>query len=471
MGVYLRISNDSEGLRLGVERQRLDTCAKCVRSDDVLIDVYIDNDISASTRSTKHRPEYERMIADAKSGHINKIVAYTKSRVTRRPRENEDLIVLAEDFGVVFEYVASPSVDLNTADGRLIARFLAAQDAAESERTSERATRKKLELARAGQFRGGPRPFGYEADGMAVRPAEEEIVQECTSRLLAGESLNAIAMDLNSRGVRTSRGGTWAADSVRDVLSRARNAGLVESNGEIIGPAAWSSIVDEMQWRAVRALLADPSRLQHQGVARKWLGSGLYLCGVCDDGTTLRATTIAIKGKGRTRGYRCRALPHLARSGEPIDDLVERAVVKLLADPGLLAQLADTSDVDVKGLQAEATAIAVRMRELDDELDDRLITKANHARRHARLAEKLTAVNGTLAQVSAGTELDGLAGNPLAAELWYGVAPDGSDGLPVGRRAAVVNRLVRVTVLKPKMGRLPQGVRLAPGSVLVEPNW
>ena len=77
--------------------------------------VYTDNDIGASTRSRKPRPDYQRMLADARAGRFEVILAYASSRLTRRPREHEDLIELAERHGVAYRYVRSPSVDLNTA--------------------------------------------------------------------------------------------------------------------------------------------------------------------------------------------------------------------------------------------------------------------------------------------------------------------------------------------------------------------
>ena len=74
----------------------------------------------------------------------------------------------------------------------------------------------------------------------------------------------------------------------------------MEHQGEMVGAAEWPAIVPEEQWRAVRAVLADPARTTTTGPARKWLGSGLYRCGVCD--ATLIGTVV-----NHRRSYRCRA--------------------------------------------------------------------------------------------------------------------------------------------------------------------
>jgi site-specific DNA recombinase len=56
--------------------------------------VYEDNDLSAL--SGRRRPGYEQLLADAKAGRINVIVAWHADRLTRQPIENEALIALVE---------------------------------------------------------------------------------------------------------------------------------------------------------------------------------------------------------------------------------------------------------------------------------------------------------------------------------------------------------------------------------------
>lgn len=60
-------------------------------------------------------------------------------------------------------------IDLATAWGRLAARMLDATAQHEIDHARERMRRSKAQMADAGRYRGGPRPYGYEADGMSVR--------------------------------------------------------------------------------------------------------------------------------------------------------------------------------------------------------------------------------------------------------------------------------------------------------------
>ncbi len=97
-GVYARISSDEEDDRLGVTRQVDDCTAEARRRKWRIVDTYIDNDVSA-TRS-KVRPEYRRMLADITAGRINGLIVWDVDRLTRTPRELEDIIDLADRNGL-----------------------------------------------------------------------------------------------------------------------------------------------------------------------------------------------------------------------------------------------------------------------------------------------------------------------------------------------------------------------------------
>jgi site-specific DNA recombinase len=69
--IYARISDDREGRAAGVERQVPDGKAQAERLGWTLHPthpVYVDNDISASTRSRKPRPAYDALMAAVRTG-------------------------------------------------------------------------------------------------------------------------------------------------------------------------------------------------------------------------------------------------------------------------------------------------------------------------------------------------------------------------------------------------------------------
>ena len=93
-GIYTRISKDAEGTELGVKRQEDDCRKEAERRQWDVVQVYTDNDVSA-TRS-KRRPAYDRMLQDIRSGYLQAIVVWAVDRLTRTPRELEDVIDLAD---------------------------------------------------------------------------------------------------------------------------------------------------------------------------------------------------------------------------------------------------------------------------------------------------------------------------------------------------------------------------------------
>ena len=93
---------------------------------------YRENDTSASRSRTK-RPVYAAMLADLRAGMADVLVAYSTSRLTRRPLDYERLIGLVSQTGLQILTVISGDVDLATAYGRAIARVLSAMDAVEAD--------------------------------------------------------------------------------------------------------------------------------------------------------------------------------------------------------------------------------------------------------------------------------------------------------------------------------------------------
>ncbi|HEX5117271.1 MAG TPA: recombinase family protein [Pseudonocardiaceae bacterium] len=454
-GLYKRISDDREGLELGVTRQDEDLRDAAGRAGDTVVDSYSDNDISASTRSTKPRPEYDRMLADARAGRIDKIWAYTSARLTRRPLELEGQIQLAEQFGIEFAYIRSPSFDLNTANGRMIARMLAAKDANEAEETSERIARKMQQKRAAGEWTGGHRPYGWLADGVTPAAGEFESIAEACRDVLTGVSVHAITRAWNDAGRRTSKGNRWQTVTVRQMLVRARNAGLIEHDGAVVGRGSWPAPVDEDTLMAVRLVLADPTRRTALGNQPRWLGSGLYVCWGCEQPRMKVGFT-----SGTSPRYRCRRdLPvlegrrHTARLADPLDAFVEHLVVTRLSRPDAV-DLVGRRDavVDIAGLRGERQRLRTQLAEIDDDRDHGRIDRARWLRRNHELSGRLTTVNAELNAIEAVDPFAGVVGVDDPGAVWFGSVPDRSDGLPLDRRRAILDALYVVTVLPGRAG-------------------
>ena len=440
--IYTRISKDRTGAGLGVDRQESDCRALAERLGWDVVEVYSDNDISAY--SGKPRPGYRRMLEDIESGVIGGVVAWHSDRLHRRVSELEEFVTTCEKNSTEVQTVQSGSVDLSSASGRMVARMLGAAAQHEIDHSRERMKRAKEQAAASGKWRGGPRPFGYEADGVTVRPDEAGMVLAATREVSAGRSLSAIAREWNTAGTKGTRGQDWTPGRLRAVLLRPRNAGLVEVAGEAVGAAEWPAIVPEDVWRAVVGTLTDPRRRTNHSDGRvRWLGSGLFRCGVCDG--PLRAT----KSKAVTT-YRCPAGSHVSRSQAPVDELVLGTVMAYLDRPDVAVSLSEASRVDVK---SEMDALGSLRRRLDGfeadyaagDISGRQLREATE-----RVNAEIEGIERSMAAKARGNVLAELAGEqgPSAA----------FERMPLDVKRAVLDMLLTVTIHPGSKGR-PRGWR------------
>lgn len=63
--------------------------------------------------------------------------------------------------------------------------------------------------------------------------------------------------------------------------------GPLYDDADIVGPGPWEPILPEGPWRAVYAVLRDPSRRNAPGAPPSYPGPLIYPCGKCADGIRL----------------------------------------------------------------------------------------------------------------------------------------------------------------------------------------
>jgi DNA invertase Pin-like site-specific DNA recombinase len=458
--IYVRISRDKVGAGLGVERQETDCRELAARLGWAVVEVFADNDLSAY--SGKARPRYRAMLEAIRAGRVGAVLAWHTDRLHRSPVELERYITACtEGRDVPTHTVQAGPLDLSTPSGRMVARQLGAVARFESEHRSERVRAARLQGARAGRRNGGPRPFGYESDGITPREVEAAAVRVAVETVLAGGSLRSVARDLNTAGWTTTlKGRAWTKGSVRAMLLRPRNAGLREHNGQVLGSAAWPAIVPDDQWRAMVAIVTDPARRTSPTDLRvKWLGSGLYVCHGCGR-PSLRVSTAG-------RGIPCYRCPgqagttgHVVRAAGPLDAYIEAVIVERLSRPDAVELLAPAApEVDLPGLRAEANAARARIGEIAEMLGDGELTRPEAQIARGRARARLEQAEAEIAGATAPTPLAGLADAPDPAAVWA--------GLDIERRRAVLGALLTVTVLPVPRGAPP---RFDPATVEITPR-
>lgn len=347
--IYTRISDDSDDLRAGVQRQEKDGRALAEKLDWQLLPepIYEDNDTSAW--SGKPRQRFREMLRDIEDGKIDGVIIWHLDRLARSVRDLEDFIDVCTKMGTKVATVTG-ELDIGTSDGLVMARIMVAIARKSSDDSSRRIRRKMEDNAAEGKPSGGGKPaYGFERDGRdpdtgESKPgfvgrhvkAEADIIRSAADRVEAGEGLLGIVRDFNDRGIATATGGKWSTRTLKRILLAPRTAGRREHKGEIVGEAKWKPIIKPEQQDRLRSLLTDPSRHNGGTTARKYLLVGFCFCASCEARLVSRS-----RGKTGSRSYQCSSAPPYIGCGKlsviagPLEEMVRDALFNVLDGPGL----------------------------------------------------------------------------------------------------------------------------------------
>jgi len=440
--IYARISKDRYGTEQGVSRQIQECKAYAERHRHTVAEVYVDNDISAYRG--KPRPEYRRMCDDIKEGIRDGVITYHLDRLHRNPSELEQFIALIESSKADIRTVSGGDYDLSTSDGRAMARVVGAFASKGSEDMSRRIKSEQRQRAHAGKRSwGGTRAYGYSADHRKLVPKEAAIIREAAKRILAGETLRSVCVDLNTRGAPTATGKTWTQTVLKRILTSGAISGQVVYGGEIVADGNWPPIITPRETTRLRTKILDPARRTNRA-PRRYPLTGLVRCGLCG------AKMVARPRADGARRYFCAKGPGFAGCGrmailsEPLEALIAEAVLHRLDTPGLKRALVQqaTQDDEAEALQ----------RQIDEARADLETLATTHGEGHITLAEWLAArkpIEARIDQASRqmnrltnSTALEGFVGNSEALRgQWSSLAP--------ARQRAIVAALIDHLTISP----------------------
>ncbi|MFD6092424.1 recombinase family protein [Oerskovia sp. NPDC060338] len=346
---YARISDDKEGDAVGVQNQLVAIRKWCSKRGYTLADTYVDNSVSAT--SGKTRPEFEALLS--RTEHRPVVVWHT-DRLARVSRDMERVL----DTQMLVYSVHAGDLDLSTINGQAMARMVTAMATAEIQTKSARARLANEARAIKGLPYWRRAPFGHTKDGQLVE-AEAALIRKAVERVLEGGSLGSIAREWTAAGVQGPQGAReWDSRRVRTVLLNERLYGALIFKGEKMPESAIVPIVSEQDWQALKGFLTAPERGKGGGPIAN-LGTSIYRCGTCDDGTAVHGSVALLGPRGRqelVKTYRCSKGPHNRWVREYADGYVVDRTLALLTSSDAPSLLEDSS----KGTQAAAEATRLR---------------------------------------------------------------------------------------------------------------
>lgn len=328
--IYARYSSDMQSSR-SIEDQVGLCRARAERDGLEVVEIYADYAISGASAE---RPRFRQLIADARAGLFDVILAEALDRLSRDQEHIAGLHKQVTFAGVRIVTIAEGDIsELHIGlKGTMSALFL--KDLAQK---THRGLSGRVKAGGSGgglsfgyQVRRGLQPDGTPIAGaLDIVPEQASVIRRIFEGYVAGRSPRSIAKVLNAEQVPGPRGGRWTASLLlgnaqretgilrnrlyvgervwnrqhflKDPNTGRRVARLNPAEAWILAPAPDLAFLDRELWEAAQARLRDGRRLvtaqsklaqgsaqpslgARLGSARrpKWPLAGLVRCGVCN---------------------------------------------------------------------------------------------------------------------------------------------------------------------------------------------
>ena len=231
--IYIRVSSlDQVREGYSLEAQEKVLRKWCADKKYQLYDLYADRGISG--RHADNRPEFARLLQDAKNKKFNIIVFWALSRFTRSVA---DLYITVEKLRNWSISIASytESIDTSTPAGRAMLGVLGVFAQLESELIGERVMLGLSERAQQGK-RTCNEILGYDKDGKdswTINHKEAEYVRFCFKAYLKYRNLIAVARAARKLGFKGKRGAAPTPYHIMVIISNPAYCGYNRFNADI----------------------------------------------------------------------------------------------------------------------------------------------------------------------------------------------------------------------------------------------
>lgn len=263
------------------------------RNGLVVVGEYIDRAISGRTDD---RPEFQRMIADAKKKAFQYVIVYRLDRFTRNRYDSAIYKYKLKQCGV--KLLSAMEQIGDNPESVILEAVLEASAEYYSLELAQKVRRGRIESARKGKFVGGGIPIGYKSENGYLVLDEEKApyVKYAFEQYAQGVSKREIIDELNRRGLRNQNGEPLNHNAIHRVLRSEKYIGVLEQSGVRI-EGGCPAIIDRNTFDLVQARLDLMRRCGAKHTAApnvEYLLTGKVFCGMCGE------SMHGVSGNGKT---------------------------------------------------------------------------------------------------------------------------------------------------------------------------
>lgn len=339
--IYVRVSVSQEE-SVSIERQIESAKQYAAARGWQVVEIFKDDGVSATHNRPEDRSGWAALTASTEK--YDAVIVWKIDRLARRVLDflNADKALQERGAGIV---AVEQSLDMTSAEGRMIAQVLAIFAEYEAAAISARVAAARTYLLKAGRVVGGTVPYGWQSVPNPSGPGfvraldrdRFQFVFEATQRVRRGESLYSVVQWLNETAAplpaasqKNRKREGWSYNTLERLLRNPVLAGMTAYNpgnksqvrgDEVLLGEDGLPVVDESiaimpvaDWRAMVRQLDErdspQTRARKGRVATSELLSGLVRCGQCndDEGRPQRMwrASSGAKASGTMRpGYKC----------------------------------------------------------------------------------------------------------------------------------------------------------------------
>ncbi len=485
--IYARVSDKSQAEedKTSLSEQAIEMEAYCERKGLTITARY--QEIGRGW--SKKRPEFQRMLADAKQGLFDTIVCWKSDRLSRGMFPAAALMEVVEAYQIGIEAVMD-AIDMKTFG------LMAAIGKIELDNFRERSAMGRRGAAKQGRVPTGTLPYGYRT-GDDGRPEIDEAEAEVVRRIFRqyvheGMGAASITWQLIEEEIPMRKpNARWQEARVHRILGneaykgawwfgRARHVATEDGTRVYAQPQeTWikvpvTPLVDEETWDRAQALKKQRLSRSKRNTKVFYLLQHLVRCAECGmlfGGKTNNSNKITRNGKVyryeldppqryyycygmQKHRLRCREHPFIR--AERLEELVWSEVKNVLQNPGLIVAGIEALDVQEDGGSAEEVARTERdLRRVQSEEDRAIrlyvsgkITENQLDLQRKFITERLESLRAKLDDYRA-REASGAQKRALMEGIltWAGEVGEGMDDLTPAQRREVLQMVVDEVVI------------------------